>query len=76
MKITLLPKNTEEVIVGSDFIVIRDESMMQSLRDLKNPPESLKGKLIIVAPDGVEFIGIQELERALEAAKRKKGIKP
>lgn len=46
---------------GKDFIVVKDYRIAEKLSTAKI--KSLEGKLIIVAPDGLEFVPLEELKK-------------
>lgn len=51
----------DERIEYKDFIVVKDFETATALATLKNPPKSLRGKYIIVAPNGLEFMSEKDL---------------
>ena len=69
-QITLKPKEKEAIVV-SDFIVVKNVDFARKLAFMHSPPDSLKGKMIIVAPEGIEFLQVEELYAILKAHKRK-----
>ena len=68
-KVYLTPKENE-VIIASEFIVIKDYKLVDNLMRVKKPPKSLASKLIIVAPDGIMFAKREVLEEALKYQKK------
>lgn len=52
--------NWKEIIQeGKDFIVVKDLKTAEGL--LKNKIPSLRGKYIIIAPDGLEMVSLEDL---------------
>lgn len=62
-KNTILTNYKEE----KDFIVVKDTETAEAL--LRKPIPSLKGKYIIVAPDGLEMVSMEDLKQLPQVKK-------